>query len=794
MTEPEKIIGVSFPRPDALRLAAGRGTFTDDIVLPRMVHMALVRSPYAHALIKSIDTTDANKAEGVVRVVTGHDLVEICSPFIAEIEFLPNMISPRQYALALEEVAWQGEGVCAVLAESRALAEDAAELVKVEWEELPAVVDPVAALTVGTPIVHRDLKTNLAMTMPIEEGNTKLAFAEAEVVVEHAFEFGRQAGVALESRSVVADFEPTGRQLIVYQSHQTPYQMQDIYARHLGLPEHHVRVIAKDVGGAFGIKLHAYPDEMTAVAASVLLGRPVKYIVDRQESFSSDIHSREMTASGRLAVSGQGIILGVEVDILSAIGAYSIYPRTSVGDGIQAVQFTGAPYRLPAFKGRVRIVYQNKTPCGAYRAVGQPIGCSIIEQLIDIAAAKLNIDPAEIRRRNNLNSDDMPLKAAGGLEFVNVSLNECLTALLAKMNYESLRRDQKEAQQRGVYRGIGLATFVEQTAVGAGLYGPAGVRVSAQEGCALRLDPTGLVRCSTSATDQGQGTLTGIQQVIAETLGVGFDDITVKAGDGGSTPYGGGSWASRGLAIGGEAARLAAIDLRGKILSAAAAIIQGSSENLTLVSGKIFDGAKFKMDLSELSEIVHFRQNTLPPDVDFEMNVIRHFVPREFPYLIANGIQASYLEVDIGTGGIKLLKHWVAEDCGTIVNPMLVDEQLRGGIVQGLGAALYEHCIYNEAGQLLTASLADYAVPLASEMPDIHVIHIENKASGTGLGAKGAGEAGTLGAPATIWCGVNDALRPLGAQVWKQPFTPAHVLQALHSRGSLHKVGEMFKN
>ncbi|MFB0993861.1 MAG: molybdopterin-dependent oxidoreductase, partial [Paracoccaceae bacterium] len=383
MSDSKQIMGASLPRRDALRLAVGRGTFTDDIVLPRMVHMALVRSPYAHALIKSIDTTDANKAEGVVRVVTGHDLVEICSPFIAEIEFLPNMISPRQYALALEEVAWQGEGVCAVLAESRALAEDAAELVKVEWEELPAVVDPLAALVAGTPTVHRNLENNIAMIMPIEKGDTKLAFSKADVVVEHSFEFGRQAGVALETRSVVADFEPAGRQLTVYQSHQTPYQMQDVYARHLGLAEHQVRVSAKDVGGAFGLKLHAYPDEMAAVAASVLLGRPVKYLVDRQESFTSDIHSREMTATGRLAVSGQGVILGVEVDILSAIGAYSIYPRTSVGDGIQAVQFTGAPYRLPTFKGRVRIVYQNKTPCGAYRAVGQPIGCSIIEQLLD---------------------------------------------------------------------------------------------------------------------------------------------------------------------------------------------------------------------------------------------------------------------------------------------------------------------------------------------------------------------------------------------------------------------------
>jgi carbon-monoxide dehydrogenase large subunit len=380
------------------------------------------------------------------------------------------------------------------------------------------------------------------------------------------------------------------------------------------------------------------------------------------------------------------------------------------------------------------------------------------------------------------------------LEFESVSLDECLAALLTKMDYENLRRDQKEAQRQGICRGIGLATFVEQTAVGSGLYGPAGIRVSAQEGCALRLDPSGFVRCITSATDQGQGTLTGIQQVIAETLGVEYGDVTVEAGDGGATPYGGGAWASRGLALGGEAARLAATDLRDKILAIAAAITQELPKNLSMVTGKIFCDSKFLIDLPELAQIVHFRQYTLPPDLDFEMNVTRHFLPREFPYFIANGIQASYLEVDIGTGAIKLLEHWVVEDCGKVVNPLLVDEQLRGGIVQGLGAALQEHCIYDDSGQLLTATLADYAVPLASEMPDIHVVHVENQASGTGLGAKGAGEAGTLGAPAAIWCALNDALRPLGAQVWKQPFTPAHVIQALHLKDSLPKVAKIFEN
>ena len=785
METPKQMIGAPLPRPVGYRLATGRGTFTDNISLPRMAHIAFVRSPYAHALIKSIDTTEADKVEGVIRIITGTDVAKICKPFIAKIDFLPHMISPPQYALALQETAWQGEAVCGVIAETRALAEEAAELVEIVWEELPAVVDLYEALNKEKELVHSSLESNLAMEMPIEEGNIEQAFSEADIIVEHTFEFGRQAGVALETRSLVANFEPMNRQLIVYQSHQTPYQMQNVYAEHLGLNENKVQVIANDIGGSFGIKLHAYPDEMAAVAASVILGRPIKYIADRHESFLSDIHSREMRATGRLALNREGQILGVDVDILSAIGAYSIYPRTSVGDGIQAIQFTGAPYQLPSFRGRVRIVYQNKTPCGAYRAVGQPIGCTIIEQLMDIAAAKLGIDPVEIRLLNHLKEKSLPLKSASGLEFENVSLDECLNTLISKMNYVGLREEQKEKRKRGIYRGIGLATFVEQTAVGPGLYGPAGIKVSAQEGCSLRLDPSGLVHCATSTTDQGQGTLLGIQQIIAATLGVALDSITVESGDGRATPYGGGSWASRGLAIGGEAARLASLDLRERILEAAAQIIQEKLENLFLIDGKIFRGSTHIMDLSELSKTLHFRQDTLPSNLDFGLNVTRHFVPRTFPYFMANGIQGSYLEVDIGTGKIKLLDHWIVEDCGNIINPLLVDEQLRGGIVQGIGAALLEECIYDKAGQLLTASFADYSVPLAFEMPDIHVYHVENAALGTGLGSKGAGEAGTLGAPAAIWCALNDALRPIGKQMSKQPFTPYHIIQTLHPLNGL---------
>ena len=780
------LLGQALPRPGIRRLAAGRGTYTDDLTLPRMVHVAFVRSLYAHARILSIDCTAAKAAPGVVAVVTGAELAPLCTPWAGTLAMLPDFRPPLQYPLAVDETAWQGEAVVAVVAGSRAQAEDAAELVEIDWRELPAVADPVAALAPGAPTAptaHSSLASNLAATIALG-GDVAAAFGGAALVVEHDFEFGRQTGVPLEPRVLLADFDPAEGRLTVYQSHQSPWQMQDVLARTLGLAENKVRVIARDVGGAFGVKLHAYPDEVAAAALAVMLGRPVKFAADRLESFVSDVHAREARVKGRLAVDGDGRILAFEVDVLSGIGPYSTYPRSSLGEGMQAVQMIGAPYRVPAYAGRLRVAWQNKAPTGAIRAVGQPIACTVTEQLLDLAAAGLGLDPAEIRGRNHLAAADLPRRSPGGVMLADLSPQACLDAVLAGMDYDGLRRDQEAARGRGVYRGIGLASFVEITAVGAGLYGPAGVRVSAHESCTVRLEPSGTVRCQVTATDQGQGILAGIGQVVADTLGVAPDAVTVEAGDSGAGLYGGGAWASRGMAIGGQAARDAAGALRDRILAAAGAVLQADPATLRLAAGSIRDrdGCE-RMALAELSALVHFRQDTLPPGVDWSLSATRSHLPDQ-PYLTANGVQACHLELDAETGLIRILGFWVAEDCGRVVNPLLVDSQLRGGIVQGLGAALYEHCLYDGAGQLLNGTLADYLLPAAPEMPDIGVFHVEGRAGGgSGLGAKGVGEAGALAAPAAVWCALNDALRPLGAKVWKQPFTPAHVMAALAQGG-----------
>lgn len=777
------IIGRSFPRAGAARLAAGRGRYVDDLTLPRMVHVAFVRSPVAAGRIVSVDVTEAAAVPGVVRVFTGADLVDVCAAFAGNNAAAPSLKSPPERCLAVDRVCWQGEPIVAIVAQSRALAEDACERVLLDIDSTDPQVDPNTALEHGVPLVHPELGTNLAFQAEVGSGDLEAAFAEADHVLEHYFDFGRHTGVPLEPRGVLAEYEPAGGTLTVHQSHQVPHQQQDVYSQLLGIPEHLVQVICPDVGGAFGVKLHAYPDELATVAIAKVLGRPVKFIADRLESFVSDVHARDHRVTARLGVKNDGTMVAFQVEDLGVMGAFSTYPRTSVGEGMQVIGLAGGPYRLPAYRGRLKFVYQNKVPTSAVRAVGHPIAATITEQMVDFAAEKLGMDPVELRRRNQWRPDDYPTKAPGGFRFERLSLDTCLEKMVALMDYDRLRAEQAELRQRGIYRGIGIATFVEITAVGAGFYGPASIHISAQDGATVRLEPSGKVRCAISVTDQGQGINAGIAQVVAARLGLLPHDVDVLTGDSRTTPYGGGAWASRGMAIGGEAAWAAAGALRDNILSLAGILLQAAPDTLDLRDAQVVDAASgvARLPLSEVARIGHFRQDTLPPGLVPELAVTRHWIPRQEPYYIANGIQASHLEVDTKTGVVRLLHHWVVEDCGRVINPLLVDEQIRGGVVQGLGAALYEHCRYDEYGQLISGSLLDYLVPMAGEMPDITIGHVETRAAGTELGAKGAGEAGAGGASSAVWCALHDALRPFGARIAQQPFTPEVVLDALDS-------------
>ncbi len=702
---------------------------------------------------------------GVIAVVTGKELAAVITPWVGVLSHLKGLKSAAQHAIAIERVCWQGEAVAAVVATSRAVAEDAAEVVSVEYQELNAVTDMRTALDPKTPVIHSSLGDNLAFERNLDAGAVDAAFADSDEVVEADFIFGRHTGVALEPRAVLADW----------------HVVQNIAALHLGLEESQVRVVCKDVGGSFGIKVHIYADEMATYALSKLLRRPIKFVADRVESFNTDIHARDHCCRGRIGVKRDGTIMAFEIDDLTGIGPYSMYPRTSAIEANQVVNLVGGPYVTKSYRARARVVFQNKNVMCQYRAVGHPIACSVTEGLVDLAAMRIGMDPVEIRRRNLIADDAYPCASPSGLRFEQLSHHAAMNKLMTMMDYDRLRAEQAALRRKNIHRGIGIASFIEVTNPSAAFYGVGGARISSQDGVAVRLDASGSVICHTSITEQGQGSESLTAQIVGSVLGVSMERVRVILGDTDSTPYGGGTWASRGAGIGGEAALQAAKILRKNVLDVAAAILQSSAAELDIVNNTIVNASdgSARIDLKELARIVYFRPDTLPPGIQPELMATRHFVPREYPFAFTNGVQASWLEVDTDTGFVKLLRHWVVEDCGTIINPQLVDEQIRGGVVQGLGAALFEKCIYDERGQLTNANMADYLVPMSGEMPDIDVGHVVSPTLETELGAKGAGEAGTAGAAAAVANAVNDALKPFGAIISEIPLTPQVILTAL---------------
>jgi aerobic carbon-monoxide dehydrogenase large subunit len=785
LDRPNSYIGRSVPRPNLARLTQGRGQYVSDVVLPRMGHVAFVRSPHAHARIVNIATMQARQAPGVVAVVTGVELAKVITPWVGVLTHLKGIKSAPQHAIAVERACWQGEAVCAVVAKSRAEAEDACALVEVEYEILPAVTDPETALEAKTPVIHPELGDNLTFERVLNAGDPDQGFAQADAVIETTFMFGRHTGVTNEPRAIVADWNAGEQRLTVYQGTQAPHMTLNLFAKHLGLEEHQVRVVTKDVGGSFGIKVHIYADEMAAVALSKLLRRPVKFVADRLESFVTDIHARDHRVSAKIGVKRDGTITAFAIDDLTGIGPYSVYPRTSGIEANQVVNLVGGPYSCPNYRARARVVFQNKNVMCQYRAVGHPIATAVTEGLVELAAAKIGMDVAEIRRRNLFPDDKYPATSAAGLKFEQLSHHASLDKILRMMDYDGLRAEQARLRGQGIHRGIGLASFIEVTNPSAAFYGVGGARISSQDGATVRLDATGAVFCHSGVTEQGQGAEAVLAQCVATSFGVPIERVRVITGDTDNTPYGGGTWASRAAGIGGEAAWQAGKALRANVLAAAASILQADPQALDICNGVVVDAdtGRERMPLEEVARIVYFRPDTLPPGFQAEFMATRHYVPRAYPFAFTNGVQASYLDVDIRTGAVRLLKHWCVEDCGTVINPQLVDEQIRGGIVQGIGGVLFEHCLYDSDGQMLNANMMDYLVPMAAEMPDIEIGHVVTPTADSELGAKGAGEAGTAGAPGCVMNAVNDALRPLGAApITQMPITPERVLKALGNR------------
>jgi carbon-monoxide dehydrogenase large subunit len=781
-------VGRSVKRADDPRLLTGRGRYVDDLTLPRMVHTATVRSPHPHARIRHLDVEAARQAAGVVGVLTGADTARLCQPYRGILRHYQGMKTGAMLPLAHERVRYVGEPVVAIAAESRAQALDAAERVVVDYALLTPLLSPGQALAPGAPLIHEELGDNLIYQTRINAGDVATAFACAHRVYARTFTTGRHTGVPMEPRGLLADFDPSTRALTVWISTQVPHMMQAVLAELFGLPEHRVRVIAPDVGGSFGIKIHIYQDDMAAVALALSLGRPVKHVVSRRESFLSDIHAREQTIAIEVAAGADGTLTGMRARITAAVGPCSAYPRSSVVEGGQVLRLLPGPYRLRDYDATLQVVAQNKVITSQYRAVGHPIAAAVTESMLDLIARDLGLDPAEIRRRNLLRPEELPYTSATGNVYDSGSYLAALDRLLEAAKYAELRREQAAARAAGRHLGIGLSCFLELTGPGAQFYGVGGAPISGQEGTTLRIEPSGAVTALVGVTEQGQGMPTALAQIIADELAVPLEAITVRSGDTAMVPYGGGTWASRGMPIGGSATLLAARTLAEKIRRVAAVLLEAHFEDVELADGRArVRGSDRGLGLSELARAVHFRSNELrgaEPSLDA---TVHYANPQAWTF--TNGAHLAVVEVDVETGRVRVLRYVTVDDCGRVVNPALVAGQVAGGVAQGIGGALWEHCAYDGAGQLLTTTLMDYAVPTAADLPAIEAHHLETPAPGLAGGFKGAGEAGTTGAPAAILNAVNDALAPLGAMLTAQPLTPEQVRRALEAAGASARSG-----
>ncbi len=775
------LIGRPVPRSDAPSFINGSGRYLDDVVIPGTGEVFFVRSPYAHARIAAIDCTRASQAPGVLAVVTGQDIASVYTPWIAVLTNLGDMKSVPQPAMPTDVVRWCGEPVAAVVAETRAQAEDAADLVEIEWQPLPVVADIETAAADDAPLVHSDLGTNVAWRLDIDAGEVDAAFARAAKIIERRFYVSRQTGVTLEPRGMIAQFDAAARQLTLHHPTQVPHIQRAVYAKQLGLTENQVRVICPDVGGGFGLKLHVYPDEVATAAISMYLGQPVKFVADRLESFLADIHARGHRVDAKIACADDGSIEAMVVDDLAGGGAYLVHPRTSVIEPLLVAICTPLAYDIEHYRANARLVYQNKVMTGQYRGVGMPVATLVAEGLVDAAARELSLDKAAIRKRNLIPDDGYPRTAASGEYLECLSQQAAFDKLLDMMDYAGLLRQQDQLREDGIYRGIGLANVVEGTAASPALYAAGGAPISSRDACTVRLEADGSIACATGLTDQGQGGKTVIAQIIAATLDVELDRVQVIMGDTATTPFGGGTWASRGTAIAGEAALRAAETLRDRIIEVVSRLHNHPADRLAMANGDVVvsAGTDRVMSLAEVGRIVHFNTHELPEDLEPELIVTRHYSQREQLLIYANCSLGVSLEVDVDTGLVHLHKVWGVDDCGRVINAKLVAEQMRGGVVQGIGSTLYEECLYDDQGQLLNGTLVDYLVPMAGEMPDIEFAHIETPTKATSLGAKGCGEAGTIGISAAIMNAINDALEPFGVEVNAQPFTPEKILLAL---------------
>ncbi len=767
-----RYVGARIPRNEDPRLLQGHGLFVDDVRLPGMAHMALLRSPHAHARIRRIDTDRARDAPGVLAVYAHADLGALGGPLPRLIPH-PSLVHHKtQYALAPDAVRYAGEPVACVVAESRYAAEDAVDLITVDYEPLPVAATLEQAIAPRAPLVHEDIGTNIAARYAQRVGDVEQAFAAAPHRFRERLVIDRGASCPMETRGVVASWDARAGRLDVWDSTQAPIPIRNGLAAMFGLPQQNVRVVAPDVGGGFGPKIMMfYPEEILVPLAAMRLGRPVKWIEDRRENMVATNQEREQIHDAEIAVDADGRILGVRTVFLYDAGAY--IPYGLIVPIVASTTLPG-PYRIPNYHCEFTAVFTNKTTVSPYRGAGRPHGVFVMERLLDRVARELRVDRTEVRRRNLIQPDQFPYDVGliyqdnAPLRYDSGNYPACLDRALEIIQYAEWPARQGTSRSQGRYLGLGVACYVEGTGIGP------------YEGCRITVEPSGKVFVATGVGTQGQGHMTSFAQIAADALGVAPRDVAVYTGDTGLFNWGTGTFASRAATVAGNAVGLAAQAVREKARVVAAKLLEAPAEEIELEGGRVFvRGVPARsLSLGEVALAANPLRFAMPPEWEGPgLEAIRYFTPSQGTF--SNGVHACVVEVDPETGMLTILRYVVVHDCGRVINPTILEGQIHGGVAQGLGGVFWEKLAYDAQAQPLSTTFMDYLIPTSAEVPPFEIDHVETPSPLNPLGVKGAGEAGVIPVAAAVAQAVEDALAPFDVRIAEMPLSPNRLRQLI---------------
>jgi aerobic carbon-monoxide dehydrogenase large subunit len=773
-------VGEPLPRREDAVMLAGRARYVDNLDVPGALHARVIRSPFPHARVTGVDVSRALGLPGVVAAFSGLELrEEWAAPLPMIWAITPDTLVPDHWPLTPDVARYEGDGVAVVVAESPAIAEDAAELVEVGYDPLPAVVDVEAALAEGAPLVHGGLGGNRCYQLAYEQGDVEEAFSGADVVVSRRLVQQRLMATALETRAVLAVPDTATGDHALYTSTQIPHLVRRTIAPCVGIPEHRLRVVAPDVGGAFGGKLNVYAEEALALALARRLGRPVKWVEGRAESCVATTHGRAQLQRLELAADADGRLRGIRASLLVSMGAY--LQLETPGVPILGQVLFGGAYRADAYAFDCTGVFTNQTPLGAYRGVGRAEAAYAIERMMDALARELDLDPVALRRRNVLRAGVM-VENAAGIPYDSVDFEGVLEAAVDRAGYEDLRVEQaRRAEAGGPTRlGIGLSLFVDSSGAGpSGLLGLMRYEGGGWESARVRVLPSGTVEVATGNSPQGQGHTTAYSQIVAEVLDVPLESIGVVGGDTAATPPGIGTFSSRSMSVAGTAVHLSATKVLRKARAIAAHLLEAPPDEVALDGGRFVAGGDAERSLA-FADVARaaWSAHSLPEGTEPGLDELTVHDPPGFTHSF--GAHVAVVEVDVETCGVRVVRYVAVDDYGRVVNPLLADGQVRGGLAQGIAQALYEEAVYSEEGQLLNGSLLGYLVPSATELPRFELHRRETPSPVNPLGVKGVAEAGTIGAPPAVMNAVLDALAPLGVRDLDMPATPERIWRALN--------------